>query len=179
MKTFVQKRLVKVGDNELETKFHDVIKLNKPAIFALLYEVLVKGKIAKEKIQQVGRGVMHRLFIAYETRRKVNLSNIMEHELMPVLLVLVETNGVLCIGEKHILLADALIAEVNCPSSIQIDGISSIFVDGHACTGAIVNPSKARSLEILQTSTHRVFFSDMRKNHNHIEVTFDRYRYKL
>ena len=73
------------------------------------------------------RNVMHRQVCVYAFGREVNLSSIVQHELMYVPIFLAETNGSWRTGNKAIL-AECLTGTVDCPPSINIKSKASLLI---------------------------------------------------
>ncbi len=77
---------------------------NNPATFAILYEVKPPATTSeRKKILNADRSILYRLVTAYEAGRDVNLSAILQHELMPVPVSLAEMNRTMRTGNKSIL----------------------------------------------------------------------------
>ncbi len=114
LEEFVKDTLVHNPEKEPKTTFCDSLSKNKPLTFASLYEV-TKGEASaeKKKILTADRNVLHRLITAYEAGRKVNMQDILKHELMPVPVSIAETNQTLRSGNKSVL-AEVLTKEVTC-----------------------------------------------------------------
>ena len=121
---------------ERKVKFTDPIRKNKPLTFSSLYQCNTRNKAAgsKEKALKADRYVLQRLVMAYDAGRKVDLMEILKHELLPVPLSLTEMNGTLRTGSKSIL-CDVLLDSVQCPPSLTDDDISqdaTLIIDGKA-----------------------------------------------
>ena len=82
----------------------------KALTMASLYQV-VKSSDQKQKAIKADRTVLQVLIISYEAGRYVQLSNILQHELLPVPLSLAEMTGNLRTGNKAIL-QDVLTSDV-------------------------------------------------------------------
>ena len=69
-------------------------------------------KKGKDTILKADRTVLQRLITAYGAGRSVDMQMVMQHELLPVPIVLAEMNGQLRTGAKSIL-ADVLLSGIN------------------------------------------------------------------
>ena len=75
-------------------QFYVPIKRNSPATFKSLYELPMKSKEkGKDTILKADRTVLRNLITAYEAGRSVDMQMVMQNELLPVLIALVEMNG--------------------------------------------------------------------------------------
>ena len=70
---------------------------------------------------KVDRNLLHRLIVAYEAGREVDLQGLLKHKLMPVPVSIAEMNGVLRTTSKPVL-GDVLISGITCYSSIRPEG---------------------------------------------------------
>jgi len=130
---FVEERLVPCVTREIS--YRDPLPKNKPLTFCSLYEVDTKGKKGStEKVLKADRSILQRLIIAYEAGRKVDLNQILQHELLPVPIALAEMNGDLLTASKA-LLAEALTENIKCltdlPAGDLKDG-ATLMIDGMA-----------------------------------------------
>ena len=98
-------------------------------------------KQAKDKTITIkaDRNILQRLIVAYEAARPVDLSKILQHELMLVPVALAEPNGCLRSGNKAAF-ADVLISNIDCPSDITLEGRSCLVIDGQARVVALGKP---------------------------------------
>ncbi len=103
---FVSERLMSNGHDALPISYYHRLKKNNAPTFNELYKVKVGAKVSAEKVVKADRGVMQRLIVAYEAGRKVDLRNILKHELLPVPLALAEMNGNIRSGNKVDLLEE-------------------------------------------------------------------------
>ena len=171
---FVQQRLIRGANQEVQVKFHDALHLNKGNTFASLYEIRKKvGKTEKEVILQTDRNILQRILVAYQAGRNVRMNEILKHELMAVPLALAETNGMLKSGDKA-LLADALIGSIHCPESVPCEGQSCLVIDGQALVRALGRLAKCVTFgDYANEFVHSV--TTMGSQFKRIDVTFDRY----
>ena len=86
---------IKVRNSSIQkgrlVKFRDPISKTNPLTFATLYEIEKnKASSDKSKILKADRTILYRLVTAYEAGRQVNVQNVLKHELMPVLSLLLK-----------------------------------------------------------------------------------------
>ena len=91
LNTFVEEWLLPTDHRKL--KFRDPITKSKALTFSSLYDVPNRPHLGKEQVLKADRSILHRLIIAYEARRNVDLDQILCHELLPVPISLAEFNG--------------------------------------------------------------------------------------
>ena len=116
--------------------FRKPLPKNFPLTFASLYELgRTRGSVTK----------LYRLVTAYESGRQVNIQDVLKYELMPVPVSLVEMNKCLRSGNKSVL-AELVTTDVNCPTSITLEGTSGLIIDGQALVVAIGKPEQAKHL---------------------------------
>ena len=82
---------------------------------------------------------MHRIVTGYEAGRPVNLEQILQHELMPVLVSIVEMNGSLKTGNNS-LFAKVLTSNVDCKQSFSLNGDSALIIDGITLVNSLGTP---------------------------------------
>ena len=117
---------------------------------------------------------MQRLITAYRAGRKVNLDNIIQHELMYVPLSLATINGTLHSPNKS-LLANILTKYALIPSTISFDGPSCLLNSGQALVMALSKPPNLKTIgEYAKTFAAAVY--KIGANFQRSGVTFDRYR---
>ena len=172
LNAFVKERLVDT-EQPTKTKFHDPLLKNKALTFSNLYKVQTKAATGKVQSLKADRNIMQRLITAYEAGRKVNLYEILKHELMPVPIALAETDGTLRSGAKSLLM-DAMTSGTTCPPTIKPEGTSCLIIDGHALIQAIGKPARAKTFGDLagifvRSVVQSGFLFDR------IDVLFDRY----
>ena len=114
LEDFVKDRLV-LKDEEQSPKIplRTPISKNNPLTMASLYKIHTSSNPSeKGKIVKTDRNTLHRIVTAFKAGRKVNMSEILKHELMPVPIAIAETNGSLRSGNKSLLL-DILLKNVD------------------------------------------------------------------
>lgn len=169
---FVENRLMNHPDAPTEMKFHDPLAKMKAPTFASLY-IAHKDVKAKEKTIKADRSILQRLITAYESGRRVNLHQVLQHELMPVPISLAETNHSLRSGDKSVL-ADVLTSGIICPAEIAVEGNSSLIIDGQALVVALGKPQGAVTFgDLADTFVKSVLQSAA--HFQRVDVTFDRY----
>ena len=99
----------------------------------------------------------------YKAGRDVNLSAILQNELMLVPISLAEMNRTMRTGNKSILVG-VWTENVKCPESITFEGKSALLIDGFALVAAVRKPDKAKT------------FGDFADCYQRINVLFDRYQ---
>ena len=123
---FVQKRSIMEDCGKPSRPFSHPLKKCKALTFASLYKVQ-KQCSSKDHTIKADRSTLQRLLIALEAGRKVNLPEILSHELLPVPLSLSKMDGSLRAGQKLVLTA-ALTKVVNCPKRLQISEQSTLII---------------------------------------------------
>ena len=126
--------------------FKTVPKRNKLQILEGLYTI-PKDKTQNDRkvVWKADRDVMQRLITSYEGGRKVNIQNVMRHELMPVPISIAETDGSLRTGTKSTL-TTLLTNPFVCPQTIVVPLVSScLLIDGMALVCSIGKPPKAQT----------------------------------
>ena len=168
----MQDRLVDI-DQPNKVKFHDTLTKNKPPTFSDLYSVQRKVTTSKVQTLKADRDIMQRLITAYDAGRKVDLHEILKHELMPVPIALAETDGTLRGGTKS-LLVDAMTSNTKCPPNIKLEGTSCLIIDGHALIQAISRPAGTKTFgELADIFVRSVMQSGFHSGR--IDIVFDRY----
>ena len=147
MSQFVEERLQSVRDRQQtqeaagqNVEFYDPIHKNNAPTFDNLYQIVQAAKKkGKSTILRADRNVLHRLIVAYEAGRSVDLQSVLKYELMPVPIALAEMNTSLRTGQKSIL-ADIVTQGIECPSEVELQGRSGLFIDGMALVAGIGKP---------------------------------------
>ena len=114
LEDFVKDRLV-LKDEEQSPKIplRTPISKRNPLTMASLSKIHTSSNPSeKGRIVKTDRNTLHRLVTTCKAERKVNMSEILKHELMPVLIAIAETNGSLRSGNKSLLL-DILLKNVD------------------------------------------------------------------
>ena len=115
---------------------------------------------------------MQRLVCAYASGRRVDLSNIVQHELMSVPTSVAETSGSLQTGNKA-LLAECLTETVDCPSHTNANESSLLLIDGQSLIFAMGTPESCRTFGDLSDNViHRVHTLSF--NFDRVDIVFDR-----
>ena len=125
-------------------------------------------------VVKADRNLLHRLIVAYEAGREVDLQGLLKHELMPVPVSIAEMNGALRTGSKA-MLSDELICGIMCPSSITPEGSSCLIIDGQALVNAVGKPADNKTFGDL-ADTFVTAVLKMGTSYNRIDVVFDRYK---
>ena len=169
---FVEKRIC-LPDNDQHFDLKAPIRKNKAVTFASLY-IVVQDVKRKQSTITMDRNIFQRLIIAYMTGRKVNLENILQHELMSVPLSLATINDTLHSPNKS-LLANILTKNVLTPSTISLDGPRCLLVDGQALVMALSKPPSIKTFgEYAKTFAAALYKTGT--TFQKTDVTFDRYR---
>ena len=178
LNTFLEDRLLPC--DERWVKFRDPLHRNKPLTFSSLYAVEPKQpKSGKVKILKVDRSIMQRLIIAYEARRRVDLNQILCHELLPVPISIAEMNGDLRTGAKA-KLTDVLTEEVTCVPVLdpnELTDNATIIIDDQALIVAIGKPLGVSTFGDL-SDVFKGADLQAGASSNRIDLVFDRY-YKV
>ena len=112
LEDFIKQRLIHTdNDDTASTPFHHPLHKNKSATFLSLYKIKQSPKTNKEKVIVADRCLLQKLIVAYKAGRKVNLSVILQHELLPMPVSLANTDGTLQSGQKSII-TDVLTKDV-------------------------------------------------------------------
>ena len=171
---FVSKQLLmrQQESQQAVQQFYVPIKRNSPATFKSLP---TKSKEqGKDTILKADRTVLRNLITAYGAGRTVDMQMVMQHELLPVLIALVEMNGqLICTGTKSIL-ADVLLSGINCPKSVEAEGSSCLIIDDNDLIVAIGGPQEDKTFRYLADVFMGVVMYYGRACQQ-IHVTFDRY----
>ena len=157
---------------------NDPPKRNKAETFSNLYDIEKKNAImAKGTHLKADRNVMQSLVCAYASGRTVDLSNIVQHELMSAPISLAETSGSLRTGNQA-LLAECLTETVDCSSHINANRSSLLLIDGQALIFAMGKPESCRTFgDSSDNFIHRVHTLSF--NFDRIDIVFDRYNHQL
>ena len=121
------------------------------------------------------RDLIHRLFVASQSGRDVNLESILRHELSSVPRELSKTNGKLHTTDKAQLQA-ILTQEIETPAKLPKGASKTcLLIDGPALIKAIGKPERAKTFgDLGDVFCHSVVerFGDV---YSRIDVVFDRY----
>jgi len=178
LNTFVEDRLLPC--EERKVKFRDPLHNNKPLTFSSLFDAENKcSKASKDKVLKADRLILQWLIIADEAGQRINLDEILSHELLLVTIALAEINGDIRTGSKAIL-SQVLTGETPYPPMLapaELGDNATIIIDGQALVIAIGKPHGLSTFGDL---------ADVFKNtvlqighlFDRIDVAFDRY-YKV
>lgn len=172
LKRFVDKRLCEPPDSDQHLNLKSPIRKNKAKTFASLYEVVQLSK-NKQNTIKVDRQILQRLITAYRAGRKVDLDNILQHELMPIPPSLAATNGSLHSTNKSVL-ANILTKHVHTPADVPLQGPSCLVIDGQALVMALGKPPDTTTFgDYANKFTDTVL--KMGAKYQRVDVVFDRY----
>ena len=143
---FVSSRLIVEDCGKSSRPFTRSMKKCKALTFGSLYKINVLQKQCSSKNHQVksDRSALQRLVIALEADRKVNLTEILSHELLPVPLSLFEMDESLRTGQKSVRTA-TLTKAVNCSERLHISEQSTLIIDSKALVFTLGKPQNASS----------------------------------
>lgn len=171
--TFVKERLMEPIEDENPKKLRDPLPKNKAPTFSTLYEAKKKEN-EKSAVVKADRSILQRIITAYDAGRRVDLPNILSHELMAVPLAIADTNSQLRTGNKSMTI-ELLSNGMERPQVTPIARRSTLVVDGQALVIALGRPSECNTFEDLAGKfVKAVLISG--KDFERIDVTFDRYR---
>ena len=171
LETFVNERLLVDGMVDLR----DRLPKAKAPTFASLYEVRLVKDTSKGKMEtlKADRNFIQRLITAYWAGRPVDLSKILNHELMKVPVSIADTYGKIPMGTKSILF-DVLVKDVTCPPEITIGQSACLIIDGQATIMSFGKPSVASTFgEYADMFVKHILRQG--KAYDRIDVMFDRY----
>ena len=99
---FVRERLIASNGDEPHKKLRDTLHKNKPLTFSSLRVAAEKGNEKSANIK-IDRSILQRIITAYDSGRRVDLRQILRHELVQVPLAIADNNGKLRTGNKSII----------------------------------------------------------------------------
>ncbi|KAG1701751.1 Serine/threonine-protein kinase Chk2 [Nymphon striatum] len=114
---------------------------------------------------------VQRMITAYEAGRKVNLDDILQHELASVPLSIAQFNGSLRTGTKATLVA-AIADDIASNPNINHNEQQHLIIDGFALVHAIGKPQGASTFEDLANIFHQPVYQG---HYNRVDIVFDRY----
>jgi hypothetical protein len=128
---FIKDRLVLKDEKQSPTiLLRTPISKNNPPEMVSLYKIHTSSNPSENgKIVKADNNTLHRIVTAFKAVRKVNLSEILKHELMPVPIAIAETNGSLRSGNKSLLL-DILLKNVDTNGLIDFNDRAALITDG-------------------------------------------------
>ena len=171
--TFVKERLMAPREDGHQKKLRDPLPKNKAKTFSTLYEVK-KNDTEKCAAIKADRDTLQRIITAYHAGRRVDLPQILSHELMAVPLAIFDASSQLCTGNKSVLM-ELLSSGTERPRVSPIAGRSTLVVDGQALVMALGRPSDCNTFDDLGDKFVKAVRASG-KDFYRIDVTFDRYR---
>ena len=173
LENFVAERFPQQTENDNEKKkFYDPLVKNKPQTMSNMY-LVSSGNEPKGKPSKIDRSIMQRLVIALEAGWKVDLNDILKHDLVPVPLSIAELNGNLRSGSKSVLV-DELTKKVTCPVTLEIAGGATLIIDGLALVQSIGQARKLHTFgDYAKWFGTSVF--EAASSFSRVDVVFDRY----
>ena len=173
--SFVKERLVTPSEDGHQKKLRDPRPLpkNKAPTFSTLYEVK-KNDTEKCAAIKADRNTLQRIITAYDAGRRVDLPQILSHELTAVPLAIFDVSGQLRTGNKWVMM-EVLSSDTERPRVTPIAGGSTLVVDGQALVMALGRPSECNTFDDLGDKFVRAVLASGKDFHR-IDVTFDRYR---
>ena len=159
-----------------DVSIYEPVRKNNAPPFATLYQVVKHTKDRDQKtVMKADRNILRRLITSYEAGRSVDLSSVLNHELLPVPVSLAEMNGTLRTGNKSEL-ANVVTEDKYCPETIQLHATSSfLIIDGQALVVALGKPDAAVTFGDLADTYAKTVLKTGSEYHR-IDVVFDRYR---
>ncbi|KAK5890826.1 hypothetical protein CesoFtcFv8_014309 [Champsocephalus esox] len=175
MKVFVDKRLCEHPASDQHLGLKSPIRKNKAKTFASLYEVVQLSK-NKQNTITVDRQILQRLVTAYRAGRKVDLENVLQHELMPIPPSLAATNGILHSTNKSVL-GNMLTNHVQTPADVPLQEPSCLAIDGQALVMALGKPPDTTTFGDYANKFAETVLK-MGEKYQRVDVAFDRYHDK-
>jgi len=120
------------------------------------------------------RNTLQRIITAYNVSRRVDLPQILSHELTVVPLAIFDVSGQLCTGHKSVMM-EVLSSGTERPRVTPIAGRSTLVVDGQALVMVLGRPSECNTFNDLRDKFVKAVLASGKDFHR-IDVTFDRYR---
>ena len=162
---------------EKETPFFDPLPKVKSKTFASLYKMTFAGKQNEKKTIKADRRLLQQLLTASLAGRKVDLNEVLQHELSSIPLSLAKVNGDINSTAKAELAKiitknEKILPNVREPHTTQR---TCVLVDGHAYIQTLGKPKSCKTFEEYA----RVFFKSLvinvGENADRIDIVFDRY----
>jgi hypothetical protein len=157
-------------------KFFDPLKRNNPKTFSTLHKNISNNTLKQKKTVKADRKLIQRLFNASQSGRKVDMQNILKHELSPMPLSLSKLDGEMNSTAKAEML-DILTKNIVIPAVIsQPDGDtkSCVLIDGHALIHAIGKPSNCCTFNDYADVFIQIVCSKFGDYVQRVDVVFDR-----
>ncbi len=168
---FIEKRL----ESNASKWFYDVIKKPEHKTFASLYQVSVPTKGGKTTTVKADGKLRKRLFNAANSGRKVNVAQLVKHELSPVPLSLANLDGTLLVADKPPLahLLSDFCAQDTPPQPVAN---TCVIIDAMALTNVHGNkPGKAKTFGDLVAAITKSEFDHFCDTCGRVDVIFDIY----
>ena len=169
------KRITQETGSIVADEFYKTIGRNKTKTFETLHLKDPKSK-DKEKsyVIKADRKTLVRIITAYNFGQKVDLTEILCNEMMPVPLALAELNGLLKSGDKAVL-QKRLLHNIYCPDNIDLHGEPScLIIDGQALVVSLGKASCGNFGELADHFIKSILWHG--KICDRIDIVFDRYR---
>ena len=155
--------------------FYDVIKKPAHKTFASLYQVSVHTKAGKTTTVKADSKLRKRLFNAANSGRKVNVAELVKHELSPVPLSLANLDGTLLVADKPPLahLLSDFCAQDTPPQPVAN---TCVIIDAMALINAHGNKSrKAKTFGDLAAAITKSVFDHFCDTCGRVDIIFDTY----
>ena len=162
---------------EKETPFFDPLPKVKSKTFASLYKTTFAGKQNEKKMIKADRRLLQQLLTASLAGRKVDLNEVLQHELSSIPLSLAKVNGDMNSTTKAELAKiitknEKILPNVTEPGTTQR---TCILVDGHAYIQSLGKPKNCKTFEEYARIFFKSLLINVGENVDRIDVVFDRY----
>ena len=114
LEEFIKYRLVTGYDGQANKKVSDPLAKCTAPTFSNMFDIK-KASDIKGKTVKADRSILPRIVIAYESGRRVDLEQLLQHELFPVSISIADMKDTLRTGQKSILMEE-LIKKIECPA---------------------------------------------------------------
>jgi len=176
--TFVKERLIAPREDGHHKKLRDPVAKNKAPTFSTLYEVKKNDieNVCGHQSRQKHPSAHH--YSIYDGGGRVDLPQILSHELMAVLLTIFDASSQLRTGNKSVMM-EVLSSGTERPRVTPIAGRLTLVIDGQALmvVMAFGRPSDCNTFDDLGDKFVKAVLASGKDFHR-IDVTFDRYRGK-
>ena len=182
--TAEQRGITQVQDNVKERLINKTVSLfatikrNNSRTFGNLYKCIAVNKLNEKKTIKADCKLMHKLFNALQAGRKVEMEDILKHELSPVPLSLAKLSGEMNSCAKSNLL-DILTKDIDILSIPTLEpeaGTKScVVIDGHALIQALGKPANCHTFDNLANIFTNKVFGMLDNSVSRVDVVFDRY----
>ena len=160
-----------------DVPFFDPLKKNKSKTLATLYKTSVTNMQNENKVIKADRKLLQRLLTASLAGRKIDMHDILQHELSNVPLSLAKMNGVLNTTTKsdliNILIGDDTILHTLPAPTLQ--QTTCVLIDGHALIQTLGKPHNCRTFEEYARAFFRSVTVNIDENVKRVDVVFDTY----